>query len=136
MNFYEQEMRRYFSECDTIGEQKYYGKTLLGKLDGDLRVKLQLVSTRVAEQYNAIRAEIINRTEGLVDSQTFTFEDILGENPCYQSNPMARDIHIWEYNRKADWYGYHPTLAGRDAISDTIGAYLSMYQSEDMSMTL
>ena len=66
MNFYEQEMRKFFQDDTTIKDQRYCGKTLIGKLDDELRVKLQLISTGVRDNYNAIRAQIINRTEGQV----------------------------------------------------------------------
>ena len=52
------------------------------------------------------------------------------------SNPFAREIHIWENNGKADWYGYHPSPAAYQKIADTVNDYISMYQEEDMGMTL
>lgn len=136
MNFYEQEMRKFFQDDTTIKDQRYCGKTLIGKLDDELRVKLQLVSTGVRDNYNAIRAQIINRTEGQVDCETFKFSDILGENPAYVNNPMAKDIYIWEYNDKASWYGYRPTQAEMDMVADTISGYLWTYQNEDMNLQL
>lgn len=45
MNFYEQQMRQMFSSASIIKEPKFTGKTMLGKLDDELRIKLQLVST-------------------------------------------------------------------------------------------
>ena len=86
--------------------------------------------------HNALRLKIINRTDGEVDAETFKFSDILGGNPAYQNNPFAREIHIWENNGKADWYGYHPSPAAYQKIADTVNDYISMYQEEDMGMTL
>ena len=51
---------------------------LLGKLDDDLRVKLQFVSTGVHKHYDAIQVSILNRTDGLVDRETMLFGDIIG----------------------------------------------------------
>lgn len=121
---------------DVIHDAKYCGKTLLGKIDDELRVKLQFVYTGTRDHYNALRLKIINRTDGEVDAETFKFSDILGGNPAYQNNPFAREIHIWENNGKADWYGYHPSPAAYQKIADTVNDYISMYQEEDMGMTL
>ena len=78
MNFFEQEMRKLFGESPVIQEAKYSGKTLIGKVDDELRVKLQFITTGYADHYDSIRMRIINRTEGEVDSQTFKFTDIAG----------------------------------------------------------
>lgn len=60
-----------FSDNDIIHDAKFCGKTMLGKIDDDLRVKLEFISTFIASQYDAVRATIINRSEGVVDKQVF-----------------------------------------------------------------
>lgn len=55
-----------FSGNDIIHDAKYCGKTMLGKIDDDLRVKLEFISTYIASQYDVVRATIINRSEGVV----------------------------------------------------------------------
>ena len=136
MTFYEQELKKLFGESDIIHDAKYCGKTLLGKIDDELRVKLQFVITEIQGHYNALRLKIINRTDGEVDAETFRFSDILGGNPSFKDSPFARDIHIWENNGNAEWYGYHPSPAAYQKIADTVNDYISMYQEEDMGMTL
>ena len=54
MNFFEGELQRMFGGNDIISEPKIVGRTLLGKIDDDLRVKLQFVSTEVHKHYDAI----------------------------------------------------------------------------------
>lgn len=68
-----------FGDTDIITEASFCGKTMLGRLDDELRVKLQLISTFISDQYNAVQATIINRTDGAVDKQTFKFSDIIGK---------------------------------------------------------
>ncbi len=136
MTFYEQELKKLFGDSDVIHDAKYSGKTLLGKIDDELRAKLRFVSTEIRDHNNALRLKIINRTDGEVDAETFKFSDILDGNPSYKDNPFAGDIHIWENKGKADWYGYHPSPAAYQKIADTVNDYISMYQEEDMGMTL
>lgn len=136
MTFYEQELKKLFGDSDVIRDAKYSGKTLLGRIDDELRVKLQFVYTGTRDHYNSLRLKIINRKDGEVDAETFKFSDILVGNPAYQNNPFAKEIHIWESNGKADWYGYRPSPAAYQKIADTVNDYISMYQEEDMGMTL
>ena len=136
MTFYEQELRKLFGASNVITNAKYNDKTLLGKIDDELRVKLQFVYTGIRDHYDALRVSIINRRDGIVDTETFRFSDILGSNPGYMKNVLARDIHIWEYHGKAECYGYKPSTADCQRIADTVNDYISMYQDEGMAMTL
>ena len=131
MNFFEHEMRKLFGNSPVIQEAKYCGKTLIGKVDDELRVKLQFITTGYADHYDTIRMKIINRTEGEVDSLNFRFTDIIGA-----PNSGSRSVYIWDDRGIADWYGYHPTAIDYDRISETINDYISMYQDEGMGMTL
>lgn len=131
MNFYEKEMRSMFAGNDLIHDAKFCGKTMLGKLDDDLRVKLRLISTYISGQYNAVQAAIINRTDGVVDKQTFKFEDIIGMQA--RRNLDQIEPHIWEYNGKAEWY-IPITTSEKERIAETILDYVGMYQEDGMEM--
>lgn len=131
MNFYEKEMRTMFDGSGLIHDARFCGRTMLGKLDDELRVKLQLISTYVANQYDAVQATIINRTEGVVDQQTFQFADIIGKQQ--RGNLSGINPHIWENDGRARWY--IPVTASEKAqIAETILDYVGMYQEEGMEM--
>lgn len=132
MNFYEQQMRQMFGDTDIIQNAKFVGKTMLGKLDDELRVKLQFISTRTSGQYDTVQATIINRTEGVIDKENFKFADIIG--PYKRQGLSDLDPHMWDYGGKSEWYT-PITLAQKAQIADTVLDYISMYQNEDMSMT-
>lgn len=127
MNFYEKEMRRMFGGSDIISDAKFCGKTMLGRLDDELLVKLQIVSTYIANQYDAVRATIINRRDGEVDNQTFKFSDIIG----MQQNSMGNvSPHIWDCDGKPKWY-ISVTNSAKEQIADTILDYVEMYQQDE-----
>ena len=134
MNFFEKEMRQMFGDTDVISEPKFVGKTMLGKLDDELRVKLQFVSTGIAKHYDAIQVSILNRTDGLVDRETMLFGDIIGvknTNISGRVNP-----YMWEEGvGKAYWYT-PVTASDKALIADTVLDYVGMYQSEGMAMSL
>lgn len=131
MTLFEKELRNMFASTDIIKDQVYSGKTMLGKLDDELRVKASFVTTGVADVYSALRIKIINRTEGEVDSQLFKFSDIIGTQRTAYDNKV--DPHIWHVDGKDEWY-LPISQNERDRIADTVLDYVSMYQEEDLTM--
>ncbi len=129
MNFFERELRQIFAGCEGIHEQKYNGKTMLAKIDEDLRVKASFITTGIYNQYDAILLKIINRTEGEVDAQTFWFRDI------FNNTPAAKTAYIWDDYGKVGWYNYRPGTADYNRLTEALRGYISMYQSESMEMS-
>lgn len=101
MNFYEKEMRNFFGNSELLQDAHFCGRTCLARLDEDLRVKLQLTTTGIIDQYDAIKLSIINRTDGVVDQQLFRFSDIIGKQ--LRNGKDAIEPHIWEYDGKPSW---------------------------------
>lgn len=132
MNFYEKEMRDFFGNSELLQDAHFCGRTCLARLDEDLRVKLQLTTTGIIDQYDAIKLSIINRTDGVVDQQLFHFSDIIGKQ--LRNGRDAIEPHIWEYDGKPSWY-LPITRADRTQIADTILDYVGMYQDESIGMT-
>ena len=134
MNFFEGELHRMFGGNDIIHDPKIVGRTLLGKLDDDLRVKLQFVSTGIAKHYDAIQVSILNRTDGLVDRETMLFGDIIGTKMTRSSDKV--NPYMWEQSvDKAYWYT-PVSISDKAQIADTVLDYVGMYQNEGMAMSL
>lgn len=131
MNYYEQEMRKLFQGRKLFQNPQFTGKTMLARLDDDLRVKIQFINTSITNQYDAVLAVVINRTDGVVDKQTFKFSDILGmvQRPGY--GPIAP--HIWDNGEKSCWYTPVNDL-GKAAIAETITNYLSLFQAKELEV--
>ena len=130
MTFFENELKKMFDSCDFITDKTYSGKTMLGKLGDDLRIKISFVTTGYADHYTALRVKIINRTEGEVDSETFKFGDIIGK----QKTAYDRiDPYIWSYGGEDKWY-IPITNNQRSLVADTVTDYASMYLDEGMTM--
>ena len=130
MTFFENELKKMFDSCDFITDKTYSGKTMLGKLGDDLRIKISFVTTGYADHYTALRVKIINRTEGEVDSETFKFGDIIGK----QKTAYDRiDPYIWSYDGEDKWY-IPITNNQRSLVADTVTDYASMYLDEGMTM--
>ena len=131
MNFFEKEMRQMFEGDDILQDAKFVGKTMLAKLDDDLRIKLQFIASHISAQYDTVQMTIINRTDGVVDKQNFKFSDIIGKYSRSGRDPL--DYHMWEYNNKPEWYT-PISLTDKARIADTVMNYAEMYLDQPMSM--
>ena len=134
MNVFEKALRDLFGKTEILQDTKYTGKTCLARLDKDIRVKLSFVEIGIAGNYTGICASIINRTDGLVDKQTFRFRDMV---PARSKETLfGRDYpYIWICDGKAEWYGQPLTAKEQQLVRDTILDYVGMYLDMDMSMS-
>lgn len=129
MDFFEKEMRQMFGDNGIFQDAKFVGKTMLAKLDDNLRIKLQFIASHISGQYDTVQMTVIIRTEGVVDKQNFKFSDIIGK--CVRPGREPLDYHMWEYN-KPEWYTpVSPTDKAR--IADTIMDYAKMCIGQSMT---
>jgi len=132
MNFFEGELRQMFSNAESISDAKFVGRTMLGKLDDDLLVKAQFISTNISKHYDAIQVSIINRTDGVVDKETMVFGDIIGTKMTRCSDKV--NPYMWEESvGKAFWYT-PLTISEKAQISDTVLDYVEMFQENSLAM--
>ena len=133
MNLYERELRMMFGDTDIIKNPLIVGRTLTGILDEELRIKLKIIASEVQGKYDTIRAVIINRTGGEVDSQNFLFADIIGMQK--RANGLEPIVpHMWDNgNPKGSWY-IQPTIEQKAMIRDTVLNYAGMYLHQDMHL--
>ena len=134
MNVYEKALRDLFGKSEELKDIKYTGRTCLARLDKDLRVKLQFVTTGTAGNYTAICASIINRTDGVVDKQTFRFRDMVPARSGSQAFGLQYP-YIWEYNGDPEWYGQPLSAKEKQLVRDSILDYVEMYMEPEMTMS-
>lgn len=134
MNVYEKALRDLFGKSEELKDIKYTGRTCLARLDKDLRVKLQFVTTGTAGNYTAICASIINRTDGVVDKQTFRFRDMVPARSGSHAFGLQYP-YIWEYNGNPEWYGQPLSTKEKQLVRDSILEYVEMYMEPEMTMS-
>ena len=126
MTYFEHEMKVLFGDSESLSADTVFSnKTMISKISEDLRAKVQFVSTKIADQYDALRLTIISRNEGTVDTETFRFVDIIVQQNGY--NP-----HIWDDNGNARWYGFKMTERDYCLITEIVENYVSIYADQDM----
>lgn len=131
MNFYEQQFKRMFPELDTkSGDTVFAGKAMLSVISDDLRAKVEFVTGRVASQYEGLRLSIINKNEGVIDSQSIMFHEIIG----MKGSDRDRKPHVWDDNGNANWFGYVPTASELTKIGSKVEDYIWMYADQDLGI--
>lgn len=129
MNFFEQELRKLFGQGQAFEDPKFMGRTCMGTLGGDLRVRIQFVTSGYADHYDTLKATVLNRTDGPVDTLSLKLKELLGTkvvpgNPNFIGGVAP---HIWVDRGKAEWYAYLPDAQDyqtmRQAVSDYLDAF-------------
>lgn len=103
MNFFESELKKIMGDSAILKDQKYVGRMCYGTIGGDLRARVEFVTLGVSDHYAGIKASVINRKEGVVDSILLQFSDIWGKQKV--SNPNFKEgvnPHIWTDSGKSD----------------------------------
>lgn len=125
MNKMENELRRMFRESELFYDAMFCGKMMIGKLDKDVRTKIEFFSTEIHKHYDALKVTIMNRTEGTIDMSVLKFGDIIGLKNG--TNP-----YFWDERNCTGWYGFKITGDEYDQISDTVHDYMSMFAEENI----
>jgi len=133
MNFFENELQKIVRLGVPFTDPKYVGGACYGRLDDDLIIKLQFNTSNTYQRYEGIKATVINRNDGPVDSAVFLFADVLGrkrvDNPDLRNEiiPYART-----YNGKTEWYAYQPTPQDYKQLCGAVSDYCGVFQAQEM----
>jgi hypothetical protein len=128
VNFFEQELRKLIDAGVELGGVKFVGRVCYGDLGGQNRAKLEFITTNNAGKYSTLAVDILNRTDGKVDSLWFHFEDVWGKRAV--SNPNYREgviPHIWKSGLKSEWPIYKPTPRDFEILAESVNDYLSVF---------
>lgn len=65
--FFEKEMKKLFRQGLDLPETVFAGRVCYGKLNEDVRVRMEFATEGVSDQYSALKVTLLNRREGPVD---------------------------------------------------------------------
>ena len=132
LNFFEQELRKLVDAGLELDNVKFAGRACYGDLGGQNRAKLQFITTGISDNYTTLAVDILNRTDGKVDSLWFRFEDIWGQkqvsNPNFKKGVIP---HIWTRGLESEWYVYKPNPADFEQLAVAVNTYLSVFTERD-----
>ena len=129
-NFFEQELQKLFGDGKIIDDPAFSGRSCYGTLGKDLRVRAQFITTRVSDEYDALKLAVLNRTEGQVDAQILRLKDLLGKKPVpgNPNFPNGVSPYIWNDYGKLEWYAFTPTAADYETIRQAAEQYLGVFR--------
>lgn len=137
MNFFEQELRKLFENSGVIDNPSFSGRVCTGMLDGNLRVRVQFATSGHADHYDTLKVNVLNRTEGPVDTLSLKLKDLLGKKAVPNNPNFSGGVapHIWIYKEEAEWYAYRPTEMDYQAMRQAVGNYLEGFRTRQAERT-
>ena len=127
---FETELRKLFEDGEIICSPQFIGRTCMGTLGKDLRVRAEYVTTGVARHYDAVRLTVLNRIDGPVDTIILDLLDLWGKKPV-PNNPNFRQgvaPHIWDDSGKCEWYAYRPNEEDYHILRQAAEGYLNTFR--------
>jgi len=127
---FEKELKKIFGDDLILNNTKYVGRNCYGELDENIRMKARFVTMGVSNHYDALRLELINRTEGEIDATVIRLNEIWGKK-AVPGNPNFRDgvsPHLWLNDDKLGWYAYQPTTKDFDILRESVKEYASVFK--------
>ena len=130
-NFFEEELRKLFGNCEVIEAPVFLGGVCAGTLDSDLRVRAEFVATAEKDEYDALLVRVINRGGGEVDRLTLRFTDVWGKKPRQKSPQTVEDTEpcVVAFANRADWV-VTPDDEDRRLLRERVGQYLNVYRQK------
>lgn len=135
MNFFEKELRKFCAKDHAFDDVKFIGKVCYGTLGEKTRMKLEFVTLGTHQKYEGIKATVIDKNDGVIDTLTLKFSDAWGKKKL--NNPNFRDgiePYIWIYNEKAEWYAYQPTNADYNVMAESVSDYAELFKEQTQEM--
>lgn len=127
---FEKELKKIFGDDLILNNTKYVGRNCYGELDENIRMKARFITMGISNHYDALRLELINRTEGEIDATVIRLNEIWGKK-AVPGNPNFRDgvsPHLWLNGDKLGWYAYQPTTKDFDILRESVREYASVFK--------
>ena len=80
MNVFEEFLRELFNGEPMIREANFCGRSVIGKVDDQIIVKIVLVSTERSKAIDAVLCTVLNRY-GVIDKQMYLFSEMIRSSP-------------------------------------------------------
>jgi len=130
---FQNELNKIFGNDSVFDNTRFVGRACYGSLGADLKASAQFVSLHISNQYDALKINIINRTEGAIDSVTIRFKELWGNK--FTNNPNFREgvsPHLWLDGDKLEWYVYTPTNTDFQELREAVSEYTELFREQTM----
>ena len=125
------ELKRMFENRTCMSENRFVGRTCMGRIDRDLMGKIEFDRSPMDIEYSRIKVSVIERTRGTVDQMTFLMSDVIG---LKRSN-KKRVIPSFSVSGGAIFWNCRITEDDRKKLSEAVNGYLEMFQNMEEMQT-
>jgi len=85
VNVFEEFLRELFNGEPMIREANFCGRSVIGKVDDQIIVKIVLVSTERSKAIDAVLCTVLNRY-GVIDKQMYLFSEMIRSSPVLRES--------------------------------------------------
>lgn len=114
------ELRRIFNDVKFIENGKYQDKIFYGCINGKKRIKASFVSFEKIGYYSALRIEIINQKNKIIDSKIVKFDEVWDDKPKIILLEWDDENYIW--------IGHYPTASDMKIFANRISEIILKYR--------
>lgn len=132
MFFIEQELKKILGYSQYGKCNSFIGQACYVRVNEEVRLRLEF-SKDSTTTYDGLKMVMLNRKEGIVDSNIIKFADIWGKKAV--SNPSFKEgifPQIWTYGDRTEWYVYKPMPKDYRGLAGAIDSYMSMFQETEI----
>ena len=125
-----EELKKMFEGRIAMQDMHYVGKACYGRLDENLRGKIELGQGFLDSGYTRLTVSVLERTNGL-DQMKFLISDVTGLKQENDGERMAGP-ELSSYKDSA-WWNCEMEEADYQKIAEAVNGYLSLFQSEELA---
>lgn len=132
VTFLERELRKMLRFTRLCEDSTFVGPTCYVRVNKDVRMRIEFPNS--SNSYHSLMMKMINRKEGLIDTNNLRFSDVWGEKDVSNTGYPGGKAYacIEERDSKFDWRLYHPDQSDYQILADTIDRYVGIFQDEEM----
>ena len=125
-----EELKKMFEGRIAMQDMHYVGKACYGRLEENLRGKIELGQGFLDSGYTRLTVSVLERTNGLVDQMKFLISDVTGLKQETEGERMIGP-ELSSY-KDSVWWNCEMEEADYQKIAEAVNGYLSLFQSEEL----
>ena len=125
-----EELKKMFEGRIEMQYIHYVGKACYGRLEENLRGKIELGQGFMDSGYTRLTVSVLERTNGLVDQMKFLISDVTGLKQETEGERMAGP-ELRSY-KDSVWWNCEMEEADYQKIAEAVNGYLSLFQLEEL----
>lgn len=125
-----EELKKMFEGRIAMQDMHYVGKACYGRLEENLRGKIELGQGFMDNGYTRLTISVLERTNGLVDQMKFLISDVTGLKQEIDGERIAGP-ELRSY-KDSVWWNCEMEETDYQKIAEAVNGYLSLFQLEEL----